>query len=75
MVYFKHPVVQDFIDIKKHNNTMVLVDNLYNNKTSIVDWEAIKKTIFCNSYRRTCFHCGAVFFRKEQEKEHFKIRI
>lgn len=57
-----------------HNNTMVLCNNIHRNKKNTSLWENIKKleevTVTID-----LFYCGAVFFRKEQAKEHFKIRI
>lgn len=57
-----------------HNNTMVLCDNIHRNKKNTSLWENIKQleevTVTID-----LFYCGAIFFRKEQAKEHFKIRI
>lgn len=56
------------------NNTMVLCDNIHGNKNNTSLWENIKK-IEEVTVTIDLFYCGAVFFRKEQAKEHFKIRI
>ncbi len=57
-----------------HNGTIMIFDNLYRNDKASRIWEAIKAhekvTVTLD-----LFHCGVVFFRKEQVKEHFKIRI
>jgi predicted O-methyltransferase YrrM len=45
-----------------HNNSVFLFENIHSNKESEKVWKYIKKHNF-------------VFFRKEQEKEHFIIRI
>ena len=74
LVYLNQPSVQDLIALKKHNDTLVLVNNIYQNKRANQAWEAIKKLSFV-TVTIDMFYCGAVFFRKEQEKEHFKIRI
>ncbi len=57
-----------------HNDTIVLVNNIYKSKSLSIYWEAIKAhekvTVTLD-----LFYCGVIFFRKEQAKEHFKIRI
>jgi len=57
-----------------HNDTLLLIDSIYKTKISVDLWNEFKNhkqvTISIDMY-----HCGAVFFRKEQVKEHFKIRI
>ena len=56
------------------NNSVWIFDDIYWNKEMKSAWSEIKKhqkvivTI-------DIFHWGIVFFRKEQEKEHFKIRL
>ncbi|WP_396638378.1 hypothetical protein [Maribacter sp. R77961] len=57
-----------------HNSSMLLLESIYKNKQQTKRWEAIKKlekvTVTVDLY-----YCGIVFFRREQAKEHFKIRI
>ncbi len=57
-----------------HNNTMLFVDAIYESKQTEAIWEALKLhpkvTVTVDM-----FYCGAVFFRREQAEEHFKIRI
>lgn len=57
-----------------HNNTMLMISGIYKNKQRKVAWQNIKElpevTVTID-----LFHCGLVFFRREQAKEHFKIRI
>ncbi|HET8735859.1 MAG TPA: hypothetical protein VFM69_04600 [Pricia sp.] len=57
-----------------HNDTLLLVDAIHGNATLLSLWKKIKNdpkvTVTVN-----LFHCGAVFFRREQAREHFKIRI
>ncbi len=57
-----------------HNNTVVLINSIHGNKYMETQWEDLKKT---EQIRVTVdlFYCGLVFFRKEQAREHFKIRI
>lgn len=79
LVYMDRPTSNFASDYAKnnghiHNNTMVLINSIHQNKTSSELWENIKAM---EQVRVTIdmFYCGAVFFRKEQAKEHFKIRI
>ena len=57
-----------------HNETVFVFDDIYWSKGMTEAWEFIKKH---NSVKVTvdCFNLGFVFFRKEQVKEHFKIRM
>lgn len=57
-----------------HNDTMVLIRDLYKNKKNTQDWEVFKQNENV-TVSVDMFNCGALFFRKEQAKEHFKIRI
>ncbi|MEQ8220139.1 MAG: hypothetical protein RH981_18020 [Arenibacter sp.] len=56
------------------NDAIVFVNEIYQTKDSHKIWESIKEL---NQVKVTLdlFYCGLVFFRKEQVKEHFKIRI
>ncbi|WP_143751892.1 hypothetical protein [Maribacter sp. 4U21] len=57
-----------------HNNSMLLIEGIYQNKGRTAQWSTIKNlkevTVSMDLY-----YCGIVFFRREQAKEHFKIRI
>ncbi|WP_178989011.1 O-methyltransferase [Winogradskyella schleiferi] len=59
---------------KAHNETVFVFDDIYWSKGMTEAWEHIKNhnavTVTVDS-----FHLGFVFFRKEQKKEHFKIRL
>lgn len=59
---------------KLHNDSMVLVDGIHQNEKKIEAWKTLiaspKITVSIDM-----FHCGAIFIRKEQVKEHFTIRI
>lgn len=56
------------------NDTVVLVNGIYQTEYTHKLWESIKEL---NRVKVTMdlFYCGLVFFRREQAKEHFKIRI
>lgn len=63
------------LDLSKlPNDSMLLLDGIHKNKKNHDSWERLKTN---NNVTVTIdmFYCGAVFFRKEQVKEHFKIRI
>lgn len=57
-----------------HNDSMLLIKGIYNSKKDARNWKQLKNM---NQVRVTIdlYHCGIVFFRKEQAKEHFRIRI
>ena len=57
-----------------HNNTVIIFDDIYWSKEMLEAWDEIKNhksvTVSIDTYQ-----WGMVFFRKEQEKENFTIRI
>ncbi|WP_420602381.1 hypothetical protein [Flagellimonas sp.] len=57
-----------------HNDSMILIDSIYQNQKKHQAWKKLiaspKITVSLD-----LFHCGVLFIRKEQEKEHFTIRI
>ena len=59
---------------KAHNNTLFIFDDIYWSKDMTEAWESIKQhpevTVTVDT-----FFWGLVFFRQEQAKEHFKIRV
>jgi hypothetical protein len=57
-----------------HNNTMILVKNIHQNKENTDIWELMKANEKV-TVSVDMFLCGVLFLRKEQAKEHFKIRI
>lgn len=59
---------------KIHNDTVFVFDDIYWSKGMTEAWEYIKNH---KAVKVTvdCFHLGFVFFRREQVKEHFKIRL
>ncbi|WP_148232040.1 hypothetical protein [Maribacter sp. HTCC2170] len=78
IIYMDLPNTKMFNGILKnrlyHNNSMLLVKNIYQSKDSSQSWELIKSNVEITA-SIDMFHCGALFFRQEQTKEHFKIRI
>jgi hypothetical protein len=76
LMYFDNPSV-DLISIYKEqfdNDSMLLIANIHSSKKKSSIWEALKENEEV-TVTIDMFHCGALFFRKEQAKEHFKIRI
>ena len=59
---------------KIHNETVFVFDDIYWSKGMTEAWEFIKSQNIV-TVTVDCFHLGFVFFRKEQAKEHFKIRL
>lgn len=59
---------------KAHNDSVFVFDDIYWSRGMTEAWEYIKNH---NAVTVTVdtFYLGVVFFRKEQEKEHFKIRL
>ena len=78
IIYMDSPSMKLFSSILKkgghHNDTMVLINNIHQNKGNTQNWLAIKNHMTI-TVSVDLFYCGALFFRKEQVKEHFKIRI
>ncbi len=59
---------------KLHNDSIIWVNSIYANKETLEQWETLIKTSLI-SVSINMYHCGALFIRKEQVKEHFTIRI
>jgi hypothetical protein len=57
-----------------HNDSVILFENIHSDKESEKIWNHIKNNKKVTVTIDT-FFWGFVFFRKEQEKEHFIIRI
>ncbi|MEO9513831.1 MAG: hypothetical protein ABJN84_13060 [Flavobacteriaceae bacterium] len=57
-----------------HNGSMIFVNAIHQNPRKMELW---KKLIQMAAVRVSIdmFHCGIIFVRREQEKEHFTIRI
>lgn len=64
---------EDLVD-KAHNDSVFIFDDIHWSKDMTEAWEVIKThpkvTVTIDT-----FYWGLVFFRKEQGKEHFKIRV
>jgi len=76
LIYLDYPKQNMFLlyEEKIHNDSMILIENIHKSRNASAFWETLKenKTITVSI---DMFHCGVLFFRKEQVKEHFKIRI
>lgn len=57
-----------------HNDSLFIFDDIYWSKEMQEAWESIKKHPRVHVSIDT-FFWGIVFFRKEQRKEHFKVRL
>lgn len=70
-------LAEDILSIYKdkiHNDSMILVENIHRTKDTTSLWEVLKQNEMVTA-SIDMFHCGVLFFRKEQVKEHFKVRI
>ncbi|MGO4921311.1 hypothetical protein [Maribacter spongiicola] len=56
------------------NDCMLLLDNIHTNSKNFKTWTQLTELKHVR-VSIDMFYCGALFFRKEQVKEHFKIRI
>ncbi|HUH46963.1 MAG TPA: hypothetical protein VLZ54_07420 [Arenibacter sp.] len=56
------------------NDTMVYIPNIYKSRDRQVAWRKIKE-LEKVTVSVDMFYGGLIFFRREQAKEHFKIRI
>ncbi|RNC86867.1 MAG: class I SAM-dependent methyltransferase [Winogradskyella sp.] len=59
---------------KAHNNSVFIFDDIYWSKDMTEAWHSII-TNDAITVSIDCFNLGFVFFRKEQPKQHFKIRL
>lgn len=65
----------DNFDItQQKNNAMLVIDGIHQSKENLENWENLKNHDHV-SVSIDLFYCGVIFFRSEQVKEHFKIRI
>ena len=79
LVYFESPqhssVLECLADEESwHNDTVWFIDQLRQTKAAQKSWARLvqNETITVSI---DLFSCGLIFFRKEQVKEHFRIRI
>ena len=56
------------------NNSMLFMIGIHKNINNLEQWKKVK-TMEHVRVTIDLFYCGLVFFRKEQAKEHFKIRV
>ena len=56
------------------NDAVLIINGIHKTKRENEKWERLKNETFVR-VTVDLFYCGVVFFRKEQAKEHFKIRI
>ncbi|MBP8791931.1 MAG: class I SAM-dependent methyltransferase [Lutibacter sp.] len=74
--YQKEAILSNFNEFLNtvHNESVFIFDAIYQNKEMLETWEEIKRhplvTVTINTY-----FWGIVFFRKEQAKQHFTLRI
>lgn len=76
LIYLDSPTV-DFLSIhqsKINNDSILLIENIYGNLDATAIWKSLKQNEMV-TVSLDLFYCGILFFRKEQVKEHFKIRI
>lgn len=59
---------------KLHNDSLILIDSIYANQQNLEQWKQLialpKITVSIDMY-----YCGLISIRREQVKEHFRIRI
>ncbi|MCK0160244.1 hypothetical protein MWU56_06225 [Muricauda sp. F6463D] len=59
---------------KFHNDSLILIQSIYQNEERLEQWQQLialaSITVSIDMY-----HCGLIFIRSEQVKEHFTIRI
>jgi predicted O-methyltransferase YrrM len=72
----KEATIQYFESLlpKAHNDSVFVFDDIYWSKGMTEAWDYVKnhESVIVTV---DCFYLGLVFFRKEQVKEHFKIRL
>lgn len=74
---YTNPTGNFLTSIKKeniHNDTMLIVEGIHESKQHTAIWNELKEHELVRVTIDT-YYCGLVFFRREQVKEHFKIRI
>jgi hypothetical protein len=75
-VYFDRPSLEDFERLlpTRRNDSIWVINHIYKTQEDQQIWQAFKENPQVKVTVDT-YHYGLVFFRKEQEKEHFKIRV
>jgi len=79
LLYFANPVPtlltpEQTEAVSWHNDSLCVLDHIHVSREATANWDRIKAL---ENVRVTIdgFFCGLVFFRQEQAKQHFKIRI
>ena len=76
LIYFDDPPEKLLLMYtnKIHNDSMIILGNIHKNKSATFIWDHLRNNEMV-TVSIDLFYCGVLFFRKEQAKEHFKIRI
>jgi len=75
MLYINNLSTIQKINLEKLNaKHIILVDGIYSNKQSFTQWQKIIQNKDA-TVSIDLFYFGLLFFRKQQAKEHFKIRV
>lgn len=78
ILYFESPLNQNpnevFSNFQLHNDSLVLFNNIYESRDARVNWLKFTRSELV-TVSMDVFHCGLIFIRKEQVKQHFTIRI
>lgn len=64
----------DEVGDRTHNDSLLLLDNIQIDHTAEARWKTFMQWDHA-TVTIDFFWCGAVFFRRQQAKEHFRIRI
>ncbi|WP_103071250.1 hypothetical protein [Aquimarina sediminis] len=70
----QHPQEIEALFIKMHNNSVIILNSIWESESTIAVWNQIKENSKVTVTIDT-FYLGFVFIRTEQAKEHFTIRI
>lgn len=76
LIYHDYPSVDILSNHlgKMCNDGVILIENIHDNKDTTEIWKALSQNEMI-TVSIDMFYCGLLCLRKEQAKEHFKIRI
>ena len=74
LVCFENPTTAEIPFKKLHNDSMILINGIRNTKNEFSLWKELIKNVLI-TVSIDFYHCGVLFVRKEQEKEHFVLRL
>ena len=76
MIYIREPqyYVQSLVDQSIHNNSVVIIGHIHESRKNYEIWKQLI-TYSGITASVNIFSLGVLFFRKEQAKEHFNIRV